>query len=88
MRNWLVGLGLIAACAGCCAPLLPLLAAGSFGGAGGMAFGRLFGTDWLEAACTAVVFAAVIAGGLYALARRRAPRVDACAVDARPSGRF
>lgn len=82
----LTWLGLGAACAVCCAPLIAPLLAGVMGaGAAGVGF-SLFGRSWAETLCLAALAAAVAAFSVFALFRRRAARKasDACACA--PSG--
>jgi hypothetical protein len=75
-RNWLPWLGVGAACAACCAPLIaPMWAAGGlFGLSAGAGF-SFFGLDAADAACAALLFTAVAVVALLFIARARAKRV-------------
>ena len=82
-KSWLTWLGLGAACAVCCAPLIaPLLAGAGIAGFGAADVGfSLFGLSWTETACVAAIAAALAALGVFVLVRRRVAgkAVEACA---------
>lgn len=72
-----VFLGFGLACLACCIPLfLPLLGAGGIAGAGGW----LAGLGWSEIACVAVIAAAVAAGLVLVIRRRRKAQAPYCDV--------
>jgi hypothetical protein len=78
-KSWLTWLGLGAACAVCCAPLIaPLLA-----GAAGIGV-TLSGVGLVEALCVAAIVAALAALGVLVLVRYRAARKPAACACALP----
>lgn len=84
-KSWLTWLGLGAACAVCCAPLIaPLLAGMAGAGAAGVGF-SLFGLGWTETLCMAALAAALAAVSAFVLVRRRAARKAAKACACAPS---
>lgn len=85
-KSWFTWLGLGAACAVCCAPLIaPLLAGMAGAGAAGVGF-SLFGLSWAEALCLSALAAALAAFSVFVLVRRRAARKTADACACAPSG--
>jgi len=80
-KSWITWLGLGAACAVCCAPLIAPLLAGAAGiGAAGIGV-TFFRVGLVEALCVAAIVAALVALGVLVLVRYRAARkaVEACA---------
>ena len=82
-KSWLTWLGLGAACAVCCAPLIaPLLASAGVAGFGAAGTGfSLFGLSPSETFCVAVIAGGVAALGAFLLVRLRAAKkaAEACA---------
>lgn len=77
-KSWLTWLGLGAACAVCCAPLIAPFLAGA-AGAAGVGF-SLFGLGLSEILCLAAVVAATVFVGAFVLVRHRAAKqATACA---------
>ena len=79
-KSWLTWLGLGAACAVCCAPLIAPLLVGAMGaGAASVGF-SLFGLGLTETLCLAAIVAATVFVGAVVLVRHRAAkRATACA---------
>lgn len=83
-KSWLTWLGLGAACAVCCAPLIAPLLMGAMGaGAAGVGF-SLFGLGLAETLCVAVIVAALAALGAFVLVRHRAAKKAAACACAPP----
>lgn len=82
-RNTLLTwLGLGAACAACCAPLLlPLFAGAGAAGAGVFAGSRLFGLSIDAIVCGAILVALVVGIGLWLIQRRRTTKAAVCACE-------
>jgi len=80
-KSWLTWLGLGAACAVCCAPLV----AGAMGaGAAGVGF-SLFGLGLADTLCVTAIVGALAALGVFLLARRRVSRKAAEECECAPS---
>jgi len=78
----LTWLGLGAACAACCAPLLlPLFAGAGAAGARLFAGGRLLGLPLDVLVCGAILVAIAVGIGLWWMQRRRAAKAAACACE-------
>jgi len=85
-KSWLTWLGLGAACAVCCAPLIAPLVAGAMG-AGAVGVGSsFFGLGLAETLCVTAIVGALAALGVLVLVRRRAATKAAEACACAPSG--
>ena len=73
-RSWLTWLGLGAACAVCCAPLLAPFFVGAGAAGLGAAGGSWFGLGASEVICLGVIAAIVVGGAAFVFLRARAAR--------------
>jgi hypothetical protein len=85
-KSWLTGIGLGAACAVCCAPLLtPILAGAGLAGIGAAGAGfSLFKLGLSDVGCVFLMVSGIAAFCVLVVAHRRAKRrtVAACACEA------